>query len=1022
MSDIKLLLNSYEDMDQDDDYNKYYESSMLDQTNPDDLLSPLEKLRKYCTSENIFTRQMVARSIIETVQSIQNAQECLSLLEVITKLSNDIEPSVRNELMEQLPPCSLMIMDMRLVPNAIADYILPVMVKYLTDSNNQVRKLTQNALLQLIDQEMITRIEVERQICPVLLTLTEPDSGDDFRTEAVGLMTKITPLIGSENAQHSFLRRFGDLCADPLFHVRKVCASNFGDMCSVLTQDTTEQQLLPLFARLCEDGVWGVRKACAETFIAVSGSCSRQVRYDRLSPLFVGLLCDKSRWVQMAAYTSLGQFISTFAEPERSGFDIDENGSLVRCPKTVLNTTTTISTAIDSVDGRDSPSLPELEDPSSESDRLITSSVETTPSASSQNTTINHSVANDKKEEENTFNNFEYWRTPIPNFEIPDDLTVNNSTPETPENSTETENPSADTTTTTNEEPEAESQIMTDSSTDENKESAEALEEQRADAVSPRPSVDTSHVDDFMHLDPTGHGFHSDSDEDDSNLSMQQNTSNYASSIVDEESLHSQTVVPPALLEHYISMTEASKVQTIDAELPRHCAYTLPGVVLALGADHWPLLKDTYELLSTDMQWKVRRSLAFSIHDLALILGEEICVADLVSVFNGFLKDLDEVRIGVLKHLYDFISLLPSELQKEYLQIFSEFRITDNMRNWRFREDLAQQLMNLSHLYTYQELADHICPVALELACDNVAEVRQNSFHLISILIRRIAEEESNVEILGKFVASITVLGAPTQHWVKRKACSQIYQHFVEGQWYDGARFAEHFLPNLISLCKDTVPNIRFIAAKALIAFMKTEHFQSLPEDDEVRKSVDHTLESLQQDDDRDVRFFSGGKVKEYNFSVSDNESEGSAVLDSFEGMLHRQGGGITTEDRYLQKITRGINEYTISSVGDDDDEDDDSDLVEEVYMEEHGLGDDDVIEMQPGDVIIEEYYTEDGRPVSGSMAGATTQYVVEEIVEEVITTIGQPKTSNPEETGNTESGKSSEETSSETGDATSSQ
>eukprot|EP00111_Clytia_hemisphaerica_P015252 TCONS_00044975-protein len=111
--------------------------------------------------------------------------------------------------------------------------------------------------------------------------------------------------------------------------------------------------------------------------------------------------------------------------------------------------------------------------------------------------------------------------------------------------------------------------------------------------------------------------------------------------------------------------------------------------------------------------------------------------------------------------------------------------------------------------------------------------------------------------------------------------------------------------------------------------------------------------------------------------------------------MLHRQGGGITTEDRYLQKITRGINEYTISSVGDDDDEDDDSDLVEEVYMEEHGLGDDDVIEMQPGDVIIEEYYTEDGRPVSGSMAGATTQYVVEEIVEEVITTIGQPKTSN---------------------------
>lgn len=39
----------------------------------------------------------------------------------------------------------------------------------------------------------------------------------------------------------------------------------------------------------------------------------------------------------------------------------------------------------------------------------------------------------------------------------------------------------------------------------------------------------------------------------------------------------------------------------------------------------------------------MRRTLAFSIHDLAFILGEEICVNDLVPVFNGFLKDLDEV-------------------------------------------------------------------------------------------------------------------------------------------------------------------------------------------------------------------------------------------------------------------------------------------------------------------------------------------------------------------------------------------
>ena len=57
--------------------------------------------------------------------------------------------------------------------------------------------------------------------------------------------------------------------------------------------------------------------------------------------------------------------------------------------------------------------------------------------------------------------------------------------------------------------------------------------------------------------------------------------------------------------------------------------------------------------LLLNLQWKVRRTLAFSMHQLAVIVGEEITHKDLVPVFDGFLKDLDEVRIGVLKHLAD---------------------------------------------------------------------------------------------------------------------------------------------------------------------------------------------------------------------------------------------------------------------------------------------------------------------------------------------------------------------------------
>ncbi len=66
-----------------------------------------------------------------------------------------------------------------------------------------------------------------------------------------------------------------------------------------------------------------------------------------------------------------------------------------------------------------------------------------------------------------------------------------------------------------------------------------------------------------------------------------------------------QNVVPPPLLDHYISMTEQTKAQTIDTELPRHCAYTFPGAVLALGKDNWHCLKETYELLASNMQVQI---------------------------------------------------------------------------------------------------------------------------------------------------------------------------------------------------------------------------------------------------------------------------------------------------------------------------------------------------------------------------------------------------------------------------------
>ena len=58
------------------------------------------------------------------------------------------------------------------------------------------------------------------------------------------LMSKMAPLVGKDITRRVFMMRFAELCTDALFHVRKVCAANFGDMCTVVGQENTEEFLV----------------------------------------------------------------------------------------------------------------------------------------------------------------------------------------------------------------------------------------------------------------------------------------------------------------------------------------------------------------------------------------------------------------------------------------------------------------------------------------------------------------------------------------------------------------------------------------------------------------------------------------------------------------------------------------------------------------------------------------------------------------------------------------------------------
>lgn len=195
-----------------------------------------------------------------------------------------------------------------------------------------------------------------------------------------------------------------------------------------------------------------------------------------------------------------------------------------------------------------------------------------------------------------------------------------------------------------------------------------------------------------------------------------------------------QEIVPQELINYYVSMADPEPCVDMGAEIPHHCAFSFPAVTLTLGKENWHYLKKAYQSLSSAKHWKVRRTLASSIHEIAMILGEELTATDLVPIYDGFIKDLDEVRIGVLKHLATFLQILKPADRCQYLPRLSDFLATDNEWNWRFREELAKQLLDIVTLFSLNDVAQSIAPLSLQLLVDKVAAVRNVALELVKKL------------------------------------------------------------------------------------------------------------------------------------------------------------------------------------------------------------------------------------------------------------------------------------------------
>jgi len=77
--------------------------------------------------------------------------------------------------------------------------------------------------------------------------------------------------------------------------------------------------------------------------------------------------------------------------------------------------------------------------------------------------------------------------------------------------------------------------------------------------------------------------------------------------------------ISTSLLQSFAKMastTQDTAIQGQVSDLRIYCAFSFPGVAQALGPDRWHEIAPLFRTLTVDVQRRVRRTLAYSLHEV----------------------------------------------------------------------------------------------------------------------------------------------------------------------------------------------------------------------------------------------------------------------------------------------------------------------------------------------------------------------------------------------------------------------
>lgn len=813
-------------------------------------------------SSDFSNREIASAELLNVIHSCETLETATEVIPVISRLLADNEPLMRSRVVDQMVDISTAFA--RFGPEGVAcvkSDLLPAAIQLLVDPYEPVRTSCRALLLLALQKQLLPQPDLEAIIAPMFELLALNEKSDELRSEFLTIVHETAGQMGKSFCTQYYLPKVLLLASDPGFRVRKSCAGCIVSLGITLGEDVVLNTLVPIFDELSKDEIWGVRKACAEQIAQLSEIVPATFRLSTITPWFARLADDSSRWVRSSAYRSLGPLIATYAPPVPVDgilfIEEDELRYEDELDDSFSCSTGTTSRAASMADLMPPP--PAIIDiPKPNLPPIATLSIGSIQEESSRSSSMLSSLASSDDSLDSIFGKSESRLAKLlEGFSLGDDSSTEASEPSEPlfAASPLKSQPTLFLGTSTAEESASDhalfSQLRDDSGMVTNKESdndriLRGSDGDLSGTTAPAPPITDDSLLDTMRQ----HSFSKDRVGTSPHQRPMSSTFSRQSSNGFRRIHAPKTLaVPEDLISYYKFMIDESSTKVIDSEITRMCAFSLPAVTWALGRRHWHKIRDILTALTGSDDWKVRSTLSHSIHVLAQIVGRRLAEEDLVVKFNTFIRDWDEVRLGALKHFAEFLCVLSPQTRKVYLPVLTSLREGDDSKNWRFRRILARQLMELSCLYSADDVDAFIVPIALNLAGDPIAFVRQPAFETLGVILKLFVENDA-VRHAESLVFQLSLMAQSTKSYERQ---GYIRIAFFVAHFLPASFFASQFLLQILTLQNDVVSNVRLALARLLSQTAHPGYFEAHVTESSL---VQGALATLRLDADPDVAYY----------------------------------------------------------------------------------------------------------------------------------------------------------------------